>query len=110
MLRKADDSLRVARLLCNEGLYGFAAGRAYYAMFYAAEALLTASDMSFSKHSAVIARPQHCDVTKDVRDFGVMPLTSVAGGPTALKGSAPPACYWIGRSELESSAMSVEDK
>ena len=49
MLRKADDSLRGARLLVADGLNGFAASRAYYAMFYAAEALLEAHDMSFSK-------------------------------------------------------------
>lgn len=55
MLRKADDSLRAARLLIADGLNGFAASRAYYAMFYAAEALLEAHNMSFSKHSAVIA-------------------------------------------------------
>ena len=33
----------------------FAASRAYYAMFYAAEALLQSRGLAFSKHSAVHA-------------------------------------------------------
>ena len=38
--------------------------RAYYAMFYAAEALLLSEGLSFSKHSAVIAAfGQHCAKT-----------------------------------------------
>jgi len=49
-------------------------------------------------------------ITKDIRDFGVMPLTTVEGGPIALKVPAPLACYWLGQSELESSGMSVEDE
>lgn len=49
-------------------------------------------------------------VTKDIRDFGVMPLTSVAGGPLALKVPAPLACYWLGRSEPASGATWVEEE
>jgi uncharacterized protein (UPF0332 family) len=37
------------------GLYDFAVSRAYYAMFYVAQALLLGEGLSFSKHSAVIA-------------------------------------------------------
>nr|QNT35595.1 hypothetical protein HCAOCCDF_00043 [uncultured Methanosarcinales archaeon] len=33
----------------------FSAGRSYYAMFYATEAVLLTKNLSFSKHSAVIA-------------------------------------------------------
>ena len=35
--------------------YSFAASRAYYTMFYAAQALLLEDGLSFSKHSAVIS-------------------------------------------------------
>jgi uncharacterized protein (UPF0332 family) len=52
---KAGDSLRAARLLAQEGFFDFAVSRAYYTMFYAAEALLLKESLSFSKQSAVIA-------------------------------------------------------
>jgi uncharacterized protein (UPF0332 family)/predicted nucleotidyltransferase len=55
LLQKATDSLRAARLMANDSLYGFAASRAYYTMFYVAQALLLSKGLSFSKHSAVIA-------------------------------------------------------
>jgi hypothetical protein len=39
LLKKARDSLHGAKLLAGDGLHDFAASRAYYAMFYVAEAL-----------------------------------------------------------------------
>lgn len=44
-----------AQTLLAAGGTEFAAGRAYYAMFYLAEALLYERDLTFSKHSAVQA-------------------------------------------------------
>ncbi len=55
LLEKADRSLAAGEGLLTAGFPDFAVGRAYYAMFYAAEALLLSRDLSFSKHSAVIA-------------------------------------------------------
>lgn len=55
LLRKAADSLRAAQVLGKDGLHDFAASRAYYAMFYVAQALLLGQGLSFSSHSAVIA-------------------------------------------------------
>jgi uncharacterized protein (UPF0332 family) len=55
LLKKARDSLRGAKLLAEDGLHDFAASRAYYTMFYVAEALLLGEGLSFSKHTAVIA-------------------------------------------------------
>ena len=55
LLRKAKDSLRGARVLANQKLYDFAVSRAYYTMFYVAEAFLLGEGLAFSKHSAVIA-------------------------------------------------------
>src|SRR3990172_8082988 len=52
---RAKESLAAAELLHQSGYYGFAASRAYYAMFYMAEALLLGKNLAFSKHSAVIA-------------------------------------------------------
>jgi uncharacterized protein (UPF0332 family) len=55
LLEEARDSISAATLLLNGGYPGYAASRAYYAMFYIAEAFLEGLGMSFSKHSAVIA-------------------------------------------------------
>jgi uncharacterized protein (UPF0332 family) len=55
LLVGARDSLSAARLLHREGHYGFAASRAYYTMFYVAEAFLLAKGLALSKHSAVHA-------------------------------------------------------
>ena len=55
LLSKAHDSARTARLLYDAGLYDFAVSRAYYAMFYVAEAFLLGIGLSFSRHAGVIA-------------------------------------------------------
>ena len=55
LLQKAKESLEAAELLKREGYTGFSASRAYYSMFYVAEALLFSKKLSFSSHSAVIA-------------------------------------------------------
>jgi len=56
LIKKAQDSLRAARVLADqEHLYDFAVSRAYYTMFYIAEAFLLGEGLAFSKHSAVIA-------------------------------------------------------
>lgn len=55
LVAKARESLDAAHLLLRGGYGGFAAARAYYSMFYLAEALLENKGLSFSKHAAVIA-------------------------------------------------------
>jgi uncharacterized protein (UPF0332 family) len=55
LLEKAKRSQRVAAKLFKDGDIDFAASRAYYSLFYIAEALLLSRDLSFSSHSAVIA-------------------------------------------------------
>lgn len=55
LLTRARESLRAARLLIQEDLPNIAASRAYYAMFYIAEALLFQRGLTFSSHAAVIA-------------------------------------------------------
>jgi len=55
LLQKAQESLAAAELLLDRDFAGFAASRAYYAMFYAAEAILLSRGLSFSKHAGVIA-------------------------------------------------------
>ncbi len=55
LLQKAQKSLAAARLLLANGYPDYAVSRAYYTMFYVAEAFLDTEGLSFSKHSAVIA-------------------------------------------------------
>ncbi len=48
LLNKACESLRAAKLLIENGLYDFAASRAYYTMFYIAESFLLGEGLVFS--------------------------------------------------------------
>ncbi|WP_418904093.1 HEPN domain-containing protein [Moorena producens] len=52
---KARQSLGAARVLLDNGYPDYAASRAYYTMFYIAEAFLAGEGMSFSSHAAVIS-------------------------------------------------------
>ncbi len=54
LLDKARRSLRAAERLLQDGDNDFAVSRAYYAMFYAAQALLLTQDVRRSKHSGVL--------------------------------------------------------
>lgn len=54
-LGHAGDSLDAAELLFSEDFAAYAASRAYYAMFYLAEAFLSTRGLAFSKHSSVIS-------------------------------------------------------
>jgi uncharacterized protein (UPF0332 family) len=54
-LAKTRDSLRGAEILTREFLYDIAVSRAYYAMFYCAEALLDVEGLNFSSHAAVLS-------------------------------------------------------
>jgi uncharacterized protein (UPF0332 family) len=55
LLLKAQQSLEAAKLLLTNSYPDYATSRAYYSMFYIAEAFLEGEALSFSKHSAVIA-------------------------------------------------------
>ena len=56
LLQKSQENIRAAQLLSDENLHDIAVSRAYYAMFYIAEAYLIGENLSFSKHSAVISK------------------------------------------------------
>ncbi len=55
LLAKATRALRIAERLDKSGDAEFSVGRAYYAMFYVAEALLNEKDLRFRKHGGVHA-------------------------------------------------------
>ncbi len=53
LLEKADHALEVAESLYKQGFSQDAASKIYYAMFYAAQALLKSENIEVVKHSAV---------------------------------------------------------
>ena len=54
LLDKAVDAIESAVILLDHGKIDGASGRAYYALFYIAEALLNEKGLQFSKHGNVI--------------------------------------------------------
>lgn len=55
LLDKAQQSIEAAKSLLDGGYADFAGARAYYAMFYTAEALLCSKGLKFRKHGGVHA-------------------------------------------------------
>lgn len=55
MIGKAFRSIAAAHRNIEEGDYDFASSRAYYAAFYAMEAVLLTKELSYSKHAGVIS-------------------------------------------------------
>ena len=55
LLGKARRNIRSAKMLLADGDCDTAVSRAYFAMFYVAEAILLSKGLAYSKHSAVIA-------------------------------------------------------
>ena len=55
LLAKAERAIRAANTLLRAGDPDFAVGRAYYGMFYVAEALLVEKELRFHKHGGVHA-------------------------------------------------------
>ncbi len=54
-MEHAEEALKVARLNLDNDFYAAAVNRAYYAIFYAANALLATRKLARSKHSGVLA-------------------------------------------------------
>lgn len=55
LMSHAAESFEIAQGLVDNGHFGVSVSRAYYAMFYAAQAALLHLDLQFRRHSAVIA-------------------------------------------------------
>jgi len=103
ILDKARQSLDAARLLLDQCYTDFAASRAYFAIFYTAEALLLQRGLSFSSHAAVIANyGKEFSKTKDINpefhkyliaaqdfrsqgDYGYGPSVSAGHAQDAIK-------------------------
>jgi uncharacterized protein (UPF0332 family) len=71
MIYKSKDSLKVARDLHKQGYYNDSASKSYYAVFHALQAILLTTNMSFSKHSAVLSAFNKEFIYNDIfpRDF-----------------------------------------
>ena len=67
LFARAVDAIEAADILLTNDKVDFAAGRAYYAMFYTAEALLNEKELQFGKHGNVIAAyGKHFAKTKEL--------------------------------------------
>ena len=55
LMLKARENIEASVMLIGQGYYDIAISRLYYAMFYCAEAVLLEDNLTFSKHSSVIA-------------------------------------------------------
>jgi len=55
LIERAKKYLKSAGILLKEEDYESSVSRTYYAMFYSAQAMLLAKDMSFSSHKGVIS-------------------------------------------------------
>ena len=67
LFARALDAIEAADILLTNDKVDFAAGRAYYAMFYVAEALLNEKGFQFGKHGNVIAAyGQHFAKTREL--------------------------------------------
>ena len=55
LIKRADKYVESAELLLNSGDFDSSVSRSYYAMFFAAEALLLTKELKFSSHRGVIS-------------------------------------------------------
>lgn len=91
LLQKARRNIRSAKLLLADGDFDTAVSRAYYAMFYVAEALLLSRGLAYSRHSAVIAA-----FGREFAKGGVMPGGAPCPLESRLRGAkylGLPACF-----------------
>ena len=98
LLAKASRAIDAAKLLLQAGDADFAAGRAYYVMFYVAEALLAEKGRRFRRHSAVqaaygdeFAKPAVLD-PQFHRGFSMLPING-SSVITEWRRPFPPMMY-----------------
>lgn len=78
IIHKAERSLKAAANLFEKGDYDFAVSRAYYSMFYMAEDCLVLKELSFSKHSGVIAGFNQHFIKTGIFDYRFYEMLRVA--------------------------------
>ena len=85
LLRKAGDSLAAARVLLEHGFSGYAAARAYYAMFYVAEAFLEGEGASFDRPDPAFESTAETRVRIPVSSFLSIYLSQRCRRPFTVK-------------------------
>jgi uncharacterized protein (UPF0332 family) len=55
-IKRSEDAIDTVKILIDHNKYSDAVSKAYYAMFYAASALLRTKNLDVSKHSGVISQ------------------------------------------------------
>ena len=72
LIERADKYLKSSEMLLEEGDYESSVSRTYYAMFYAAEAVLLIKNLSFSSHRGLISAFGEHFIKTDIfpRDLG----------------------------------------
>ncbi len=72
LIERAEKYLKSSKMLLNESDYESSVSRAYYAMYYSAEAVLLTKDLTFSSHRGVISAFGEYFVKTDVfpREMG----------------------------------------
>ena len=68
-LQRAEESLQAAEIMHHNQMFTFAMNRIYYAMFYAVQAALVLSGISFSKHGQVKAY-----LNRELIKTGILPI------------------------------------
>jgi uncharacterized protein (UPF0332 family) len=68
-LQRAEESLHAAEIMLHNQMFTFAMNRIYYAMFYAVQATLVLSRVSFSKHGQVKAF-----LNRELIKTGILPI------------------------------------
>ncbi len=86
LMARAEQSRSAARLLIDNGFLAEAISRAYYAMFYAATALLHSEGIAVSKHSAVIAKAEQDLPMSRQRLHTTRPMSSLPQFATIWRG------------------------
>ena len=69
LLQQAAESVAASHLLSDNGFVDIASSRAYYAMFYAASAMLLNENLRFRKHSGV-----HAAFGNKITRAGLLPV------------------------------------
>ena len=68
---KSKDTLKISRLLYEQGYYSDSISKVYYAVFHSLQAILLTIGLSFSKHSGIIGAFNKEFIYKDIfpKDF-----------------------------------------
>ena len=100
LLKLADESHDVAKVLIDNGHAGFSAAQSYYTIFYLAQAMLLAKGLTYSKHSAVVAAYEKEFAKTNLLDPKLHIKKSRNLSIAALRDNFLPLTYFSGMAEI----------